>query len=111
MLCQGQVLAQQGLCAPALAHSLSRVPRFRKQGSNGFAIKPRAYLTPTLITHLFDQSVQIRRQGKGCLIALLKNNFGFKIPSEQELPICTLPAIMSGLKSRQVIFADPAVEP
>ena len=111
MLCQVQVLAQQGVCTSALAHSLSRVLHFQKQGSNRFAIKPRAYLTPTLITLLFDQSIQIRSQGKGCVTALLENNFGSKIPHEPELPMHTLPAIMTGPNSRQEVFADPAVEP
>lgn len=37
---------------------------------------------------------------KGCLTALLNHYFGLKIPSEPELPICALPAIMTGLKGR-----------
>lgn len=44
-------------------------------------------------------------------MALLKNNFASKITHEPELPMYTLPAIMTGPKSRQVVFTDPAVEP
>lgn len=92
------------------AHSLSQVPQFQKEGSNGFSIKLCSHLTPTPISHcLSDQSIQTCRQGTGCPVALLKETFGFKESDEPEPLTHSSPAIVTGVKCRQVTLTGHTV--